>query len=218
MCYLNIRSIVNKIIAFQSFVYSRFPDIIGVTETWLSNKIFDNEILPHNYSIIRKYRQSRGGGVMFAIKHSKSYQVMPTPLDLELLTISIGSPTPIIYCLVYIPPNSSDEYIQKYFNYVTSLNDMTQNLVLLGDFNFTDINWDSLDGSAPPSIRFCDIIFDLNLTQLINQPTHIAGNILDLILTSSPDSIFNLHIHNNLPVPIPSDHYIITFDILKFIC
>ena len=34
------------------------------------------------------------------------------------------------------------------------------------------------------SIRFCDIIFDLNLTQLINQPTHIAGNILDLILTS----------------------------------
>ena len=94
--------------------------------------------------------------------------------------------------------NSSDEYIQKYFNYITSLNDITQNLILLGDFNFKDINWDSLDGTAPLSIRFCDIIFDLNLTQLINQPTHIAGNILDLILTSSPDSFFNLHIHDNL--------------------
>ena len=101
MCYLNICSIVNKINTFQSFVYSRFPDIIGVTETWLLDKIFNNEILPNNYSIICKDHQSRGGGVMFAIKHSKSYQVLPFPSDLELLTISIESPTPTIYCLVY---------------------------------------------------------------------------------------------------------------------
>ena len=111
MCYLNIRSIVNKINVFQSFVYCTLPDIIGVTETWLSDKIFNNEILPQNYSIIRKDRQSRGGGVMFAIKHSKSYQVLLSLPDLELLTISIGSPTSTIYCLVYIPPNSPDEYI-----------------------------------------------------------------------------------------------------------
>ena len=51
---------------------------------------------------------------MFAIKHSKSYQVLHSPPDLELLTISIGSPTPTIYCLVYIPRNLSDEYIQKF--------------------------------------------------------------------------------------------------------
>ena len=105
MCTLNICSIVNKINIFQSFVYSRFPDIIGVTETWLSDKISDNEILPHNYSIIRKDRQSRGGGVMFAVKHSKSYQVLPSPPELELLTISIGSSEPTIYRLVAIYPS-----------------------------------------------------------------------------------------------------------------
>ena len=27
------------------------PDIIAVTETWLSDNIFDNEILPNSYSI-----------------------------------------------------------------------------------------------------------------------------------------------------------------------
>ncbi|MCY3929513.1 MAG: reverse transcriptase family protein [Acidobacteria bacterium] len=150
---------------------------------------------------------------MFAVKHSKSYQVLPSPPKLELLTISIGSSEPTIYCLVYIPPNSSDEYIRKYFNFLVSLNCSAGNLVLLGDFNFNDINWDSLDGFSPLSAEFCDIIFDLNLTQLINQPTHTAGNILDLILTNTPDSIFNLLIHDNLPLPIPSDHYIITFDI-----
>ena len=90
---------------------------------------------------------------------------------------------------------------------------MSGNLVPLGDFNFKDINWDSLDGTAPLSVKFCDIIFDLNLTQLINQSTYIAGNTLDLVLISSPDSIFNLHVHDNPPLPIPSDHYIITFDV-----
>ena len=81
---------------------------------------------------------------MFAIKQSKSFQVLLSPPDLELLAISTGSPTPTIYCLIYIPPNSPDNYIQKIFNFLISLNDYSSNLVLLGDFNFGDINWDSL--------------------------------------------------------------------------
>ena len=50
---------------------------------------------------------------MFAIKHFKSYQVLPSPSDLEILTISAGSITPTIYCLVYILPTLSDENVQK---------------------------------------------------------------------------------------------------------
>ena len=53
-------------------MYSRSPDIIAVTETWLTDKILDNEILPSDYSIIRKDRHTRGGGVMLAIKNFKS--------------------------------------------------------------------------------------------------------------------------------------------------
>ena len=98
--------------------------------------------------------------------------------------------------------------------FLISLNHYTSNLVLLGDFNFNDINWDSLGGFSPLSSEFCDIILDLNLTQLIIQPTHTAGNFLDLILINIPDSIFNLYIHDNLPLPILSDHYIITYDII----
>ena len=147
---------------------------------------------------------------MIAVKQSKSYEVLSSPPDLELIAIKINS---ITYCLVYIPPNSSEEYVQKYLDFITFLNSSFNDLVLLGDFNFGDINWESLDGYSPLSKRFCDIIFDLNLIQLIDQPTHTAGNILDLILTNIPDSIFNIHIYDNPPLPIPSDHYIITFNI-----
>ena len=58
------------------------------------------------YLIICKDRQSRGGGVMNVVKYSILYQVLPSPLDLELFTISrpsvlqfISSSSPILlYC------------------------------------------------------------------------------------------------------------------------
>ena len=51
---MNIHIIVNKINVFQNYVYSRSPNIIGVTETWLSDKIFDNELL-YIYPVLTQY-------------------------------------------------------------------------------------------------------------------------------------------------------------------
>jgi len=76
VCLINIRSIVNKLSIFQSYVYSRSPDVIGVTETWSSNKIYDHEILSSNYSLIRG---SHGGGVMLAVHNPISFKVLPSP-------------------------------------------------------------------------------------------------------------------------------------------
>ena len=197
ICLINIRSIVNKLNQFQHFIYSRSFDII----TWLSNKIFDNEILPTNYSIIRKDRSSHGGNVLLAVNNSKTYQVSTSPTSLDLLTIRINSSISVIYCLVYIPPRSSNKYFQELFEFLTSFN-ATDDLVLLGDFNFNDINWESLYGFTPHSAKFCEIIFDLNLCQLISEPTHIHGNILDLVLTNNPDQLFDLTVHSTQPLSI----------------
>lgn len=163
--------------------------------------------------MIRKDRGSRGGGVMLAIRNTKSYKIIPSPPDLEMITVSIGSSFPIIYCLAYVPPNSSEQYLLEFFNYLQSLDSANSNLVLLGDFNFGDINWNSLCGHSLASAKFCDIIFNLNLSQLITEPTHIAGNTLDLILTNIPHHIVNITVHSETPLMIPSDHYIITFDV-----
>ena len=45
LCYLNSRSLINKLSNFQS--YAPY-NIYCITETWLSNSIFDCEILPCN--------------------------------------------------------------------------------------------------------------------------------------------------------------------------
>jgi len=61
---------MNKFDQFQSLVYTKNFDIICVTETWLNNTVFNNEILPTSYTIYRKDRANRGGGVLIAINNS----------------------------------------------------------------------------------------------------------------------------------------------------
>ena len=86
-CLLNTRSVANKLSKFQGFVYSSDFSIVCITETWLNSDIFDNEILPSGYSIYRKDRDSRGGGVLLAIKDSISSSRLPSPSDIETVTL-----------------------------------------------------------------------------------------------------------------------------------
>jgi len=52
--YTNPRSIINKHKQFQSLAYSKSFDIIALTEIWLTNSIYDSEILPTNYTLFYK--------------------------------------------------------------------------------------------------------------------------------------------------------------------
>ena len=59
------RSLMHKLSSFQSFVYSSPFKVIGVVETCFTSSIFDNKILPSEFSILRKDRPTRGGGVFW---------------------------------------------------------------------------------------------------------------------------------------------------------
>ena len=53
--------------------------------------------------------------------------------------------------------------------------------------------------------------FQTALSQLIDKPTHIHGNILNLLLTNLEDDVCHLQIHSHRL--LPSDHYSITFSV-----
>ena len=80
---------MRKLNKFQSFIYSNSYEIVCITETWLSDAVFD-EIIPKNYSIYRKDRKSRGGGVLVAISDSISSNLIPSPNTVELIAVSIN--------------------------------------------------------------------------------------------------------------------------------
>lgn len=210
---MNSRSLVNKLSKFQAFAYSSNYNIFCVSETWLSNHIFDNEILPTGYSIYRKDRNSRGGGVLMAIKDNLTCNLMSSPPDIEIITVKISTSVPIFICLVYIPPNSSENYYDSFFHYLFELSNKASPIILVGDFNFPDIDWATYCGSSPISNKFCDLLFQLNLSQLISEPTHNQGNILDLVITSDEDIIQDIIIHPHDYQLVSSDHYTISFGV-----
>jgi len=53
--------------------------------------------------------------------------------------------------------------------------------------------------------------FDLYLNQLIDQPTHIQGNIPDLVLTNAEHLLHYLSVDHLKLLPIQSDNYPLTF-------
>ena len=85
----NARSLIKQLSSFQSYVYSSDFNVLAVTETWLHDYIFDNEILSSGYNIYRKDRNSRGGGVMLAVSNKLFSKLLPTPDNLELLALSL---------------------------------------------------------------------------------------------------------------------------------
>ena len=117
----NYRSLVNKLIKFQNFVYTSSYNIIEITEMWLNSTIADSEILPAGFTTYRSDRNARGEGVLLAI-NSVSSQLVDYPDNLELILFLVGLNNPIRICLLYNPPNTSTNYRQNLISYLENLN------------------------------------------------------------------------------------------------
>ena len=81
-------------------------------------------------------------------------------------------------CLIYIPPNSPPIYYDNLFDFFSNIDTSTVHIMLLGDFNLPDIDWNTLSGTFVISNQFCDFIFDTGLCQLINGPIPMFTGIL----------------------------------------
>ena len=105
-----------------------------------------------------------------------------------------------------------DDY-SEYFHYLSDLANNQDPVIIMGDFNLPDINWATLTGSTAVSNVFCDLVFELNFVQVVLQPTHSHGNILDLVLTNNEELISSLTVQSQPPLPVDTDHFLIFFNI-----
>lgn len=203
---MNARSILNKSEDFESLLLEHAPDIVGITETWLTSDIFNHEFAPPNYSVIRKDRPSRGGGVALLIKNTIPFTPLPAIADTEaVFTRIICNDFPIFIGCFYRSPQSGPEPIialQSFMqNYVQN-----SRLILLGDFNLPDFDWLSMRYTSPGSSALTDLMLNFNLHQVVRHPTRTQGtahNILDLILLSD---LFPLQESQTVVIDGFSDH------------
>ena len=126
-----------------------------------------------------------GGGLLVYFKQ----EITVLPIDnpqifnqyCKFLVIPTKDKTPLEITLIYRSPNSNVVNNENLCNLIKSTGD---NSLLIGDFNYPNIEWTTMMGDNKSS-NFLQTINDMFLSQLINFPTHIHGNILDLAFCSN---------------------------------
>ena len=84
-------------------------------------------------------------------------------------------------------------------------------LLVVGDFNAPDINWNTLSTTSTLLSPLCDLFLKKSLVQLVTHETHKSGHILDLVLSNSPDRLSHVLIDSKTGLNV-SDHYLLFFN------
>lgn len=189
----NARSIVNKVDLLPLIITDYNPQMIFVTESWLTDRLPSAYlgVQPH-YSVLRKDRtDSVGGGVCVLLKRDLQYcqiDVMDNVGDIDVLVFDVKlSLSRIRFILCYRPPQRSQEAADGFVNLLKIVEKCSQiawPVVLLGDFNLPGIDWINVGAQEHLFHKsFVNCIVNNGYTQYVQSPTR-NGNILDLVLCS----------------------------------
>jgi len=207
---------MNKWDLFLATVCDINPDIIGITETWTTKNVLDAEIHLSGYQMFRCDRntENRGGGVLLYVRDSlKATEVHIKSGFGEHVWCQIGELT---VGVIYRSNNSRIVGQENNNNLFKLLREVCQKPVLiLGDFNYPDIDWSTytaLSSASHDCCEFINTVEDCFLTQHVSCPTR-GDAVLDLVLSSEPELVSDLKIINNLG---DSDHNMIVFTVHLF--
>ena len=86
--------------------------------------------------------------------------------------------------------------------------------LILGDFNLPHIDWQTQTSSTHTGETYVELFQDLFLHQHVVEPTHVRGNVLDLVFTQDESFIHDIRCLKEESI---SDHYplLIELDMLK---
>jgi hypothetical protein len=170
--------------------------------------------------VLRKDRNSNGGGVFVAIRDSIISTDIPnldTNCEAIWANIQFANSKPLYIASFYRPQVSVGNPIDELNTSISKLMSANPrkhpNIIIGGDFNVPDINWETGEttNSKTASLhnKFLSFMFDNSLTQLVKVVTRpISNNILDLIVTSNPVLVSNIE-----SLPGMSDHNVVLFDL-----
>lgn len=215
--FTNICSFLPKRELLTNLISSSGSNILVITETWLNDNVSDAEILTDlpEFRVYRSDRKgTRGGGVLIAIHQGITCSIVHVTSDIESLwLICHAPPVTVLLGVCYRPPQTNSDFCRHMNNSLRQLVATYPNarILLFGDFNYPDIEWHNLGLSSltchAEAKNFIDVCLNFNFSQLVTEPTRVTqetANILDLILTNSPENLSSISY-----LPEISDHKII---------
>ena len=186
-----------------------------ITETHLDGDISSSEVIPTGYlqnTPLRCDRNIDGGGVLLAVRDGYTLieiKLPENPAEIVWGEVQLKGDKKLILGGYYRTPSGHAVTQQEEFE--TSVSDLKSKItpndmiIIGGDFNFRDINWD--EGTIAPctyersaSQMLIDTLGEHHLSQMQRKSTR-AGNTLDLYITNRPSLVKAIDV-----VPNISDH------------
>ena len=167
-------------------------DIIALSETWLNDSVYNTELFPSHYHVVRCDRKfstvgrTRGGGVLAAFSELINADAVDTTvltdmvplIDIIICRCSVGN-LKFLLIVIYIPPDISSHDFELFFNALETfiLND---EIILVGDFNVPHFIQEGFNCPKTYTLKqFCDTGQLVQSNSILN----FNGNMLDLIFS-----------------------------------
>ena len=125
--HLNVRSITHKMDSIRLLLKDKTFDIFTVSETWLNPRATDAEITIPGYSVVKKDRTSRGGGIAIFIRDGIPFKIRTdittTTAKCESLLIEINHHKckKQFVCCIYKPPDFATESLVNHLEDIIAL-------------------------------------------------------------------------------------------------
>ena len=228
----------NKLAGIMAYITDENLDLVFIQETWLrkSDGHLLTEIREYGYEVIT-YRKTRrldfGGGVALIYKNGLKIRNVKNKnfssfehIECQLITEN----GPVKFLNIYRPPYSKKNRctIKKFFEEFSDLliNNVASSSLpyfLVGDYNIhVELSGGEIFPGTTVAIaknikeatEFTKILHDNNITQLIDNETHILHGTLDLLMTQTE----NIHFTRNVRIGhkneiCESDHFPVTFSL-----
>ena len=176
--HVNVNSLVNKVSYIKNVISECCVDVLGISETWLNDEIYNSIVDVHGYDIIRSDSPSgrRKHGVCVYVRNNIKYEELNwlVPNVTLLYLPDYG----LYIVIVYRPPsNNNIDNIenQVLINFLTEFCN-NKEVLIMGDFNLPSLDWssDSMLSNyiSPTDLEFLNTFTALGLEQLIRIPTN----------------------------------------------
>ena len=161
-----------------------FPDIIGITEVLPKNRDMnpqDSEIKINGYDHFSNLEKCKRGVIIYA---RESLNAVPTSLQEEgnfegsvWCRVKLKNDDVLTLGVIYRSPDSLPENHDHLRSLIHDANNLkSSHLLIMGDFNYSDINWRTETTPADVNnvaTKFMECLRDCFLYQHVKDPTQI---------------------------------------------
>ena len=190
----------NKLPALMEHLTDSNPDLVFLTETWLTSEKSNitAEVKEYGYELLHKIRKNRekdrGGGVGVLLRSTIAGKQLPSKdyrsFEHNIVKIPLSNKNSMIlitvYRLQFVPVG---EFIHEFEDILETYAVLNEDFIIAGDVNI------HVETDECPSRKFTELLESYDLRQHISGPTHIMGHTIDVVISpNKPFYVYDINI------------------------